>query len=85
MRVAILDPANNMVLPPGRIGEVCINGPNVTSGYLNRPEANKEAFAGGWFHTGACACSVCIVCIGAWHLCTYHMAMDALCMLCMYT
>jgi acyl-CoA synthetase (AMP-forming)/AMP-acid ligase II len=31
----------------GAIGEVCIRGPNVTAGYLNRPEANAEAYAGG--------------------------------------
>lgn len=51
VKVAILDSSCN-VLPPGKIGEVCIQGPNVTKGYLNRPEANEEAFAGGWFHTG---------------------------------
>lgn len=40
------------LLSPGEIGEVVINGPNVTHGYTNNPEANKEAFAHGWFHTG---------------------------------
>ena len=25
---------------------------HVMKGYLNRPEATAEAFAGGWFHTG---------------------------------
>jgi long-chain acyl-CoA synthetase len=34
-------------------GEILAKGPNVTSGYLNRPDANEEAFdADGWFHTG---------------------------------
>ncbi|KAK9828489.1 hypothetical protein WJX72_000277 [[Myrmecia] bisecta] len=51
VKVAILD-AQNKQLPPHQIGEVCIQGPNVTKGYLNNPDANKEAFAGGWFHTG---------------------------------
>lgn len=51
VKVAALD-KDNKVLPAGKIGEVCIQGPNVTKGYLNRPEANEEAFAGGWFHTG---------------------------------
>ncbi|XAR71715.1 Oxalate--CoA ligase [Bertholletia excelsa] len=36
----------------GKIGEVCIRGPNVTRGYKNNPEANKSAFRFGWFHTG---------------------------------
>lgn len=43
--MATLD-KDNKVLPPGKVGEVCIQGPNVTKGYLNRPEANEEAFAG---------------------------------------
>lgn len=51
VKVAILNEACK-VLGPGEIGEVCIQGPNVTKGYKNNPKANKEAFAGGWFHTG---------------------------------
>lgn len=45
VQVAVLDGGNRQV-PTGKIGEVCIQGPNVTKGYLNRPEANKEAYAG---------------------------------------
>lgn len=45
MQVGILDQENKLV-PTGKIGEVCIQGPNVTKGYLNRPEANEEAFSG---------------------------------------
>jgi len=34
-------------------GEILAKGPNITSGYLNRPDANAEAFdKDGWFHTG---------------------------------
>lgn len=34
-------------------GEICVKGPNVTSGYLNRDDANAAAFdVDGWFHTG---------------------------------
>lgn len=35
------------------VGEIVVRGPNVFSGYLDRPEANAEAFLdGGWFRTG---------------------------------
>jgi long-chain acyl-CoA synthetase len=40
-------------LPPGQQGELCIRGTCVTKGYLNKPQATKEAFdAEGWFHSG---------------------------------
>jgi acyl-CoA synthetase (AMP-forming)/AMP-acid ligase II len=39
-------------LPPGRRGEVVIQGPNVIRGYENNPEANAAAFVDGWFKTG---------------------------------
>jgi oxalate---CoA ligase len=33
-------------------GEVVIRGANVTAGYLNNPDANREGFINGWFRTG---------------------------------
>lgn len=49
--MAILD-ENGVVQKEGVSGEVCIRGPNVAKGYKNNPEANKQAFLFGWFHTG---------------------------------
>ena len=40
------------VLPPGKTGEIRIKGPNVTSGYWNRPEETATAYADGYFLTG---------------------------------
>ncbi|MBW2409720.1 MAG: AMP-binding protein [Deltaproteobacteria bacterium] len=39
-------------LPPGTQGEICIRGPNITSGYLNKPEETAGAFWGSWFRSG---------------------------------
>ncbi|THU47896.1 hypothetical protein C4D60_Mb09t20500 [Musa balbisiana] len=51
LEMAILD-EEGARRPPNVPGEVCIRGPNVAKGYKNNPEANKAAFAFGWFHTG---------------------------------
>ena len=39
-------------VPPNGVGELVIRGPNVMKEYWNRPDATKEAFSGGWFHSG---------------------------------
>jgi len=36
----------------GRTGELLARGPNITSGYWNKPEATAAAFTDGWLHTG---------------------------------
>ena len=50
-QIAIVDNAGTF-LPDGSPGEVVIRGPGVTSGYVNNPAANTEAFSGDWFRTG---------------------------------
>jgi long-chain acyl-CoA synthetase len=37
---------------PGDVGELLIKGPNVVTGYWNKPEATAETFTGGWLHSG---------------------------------
>lgn len=49
--MTILD-HKRMVQKEGVSGEVCIRGPNATNGYMNNPEASKQVFQFGWFHTG---------------------------------
>lgn len=39
-------------VPTGQAGEIIYRGPTVMQGYWNRPEADEEAFTGGWFHSG---------------------------------
>jgi long-chain acyl-CoA synthetase len=50
-RARILGP-DGEELPPGEIGEIVYQGPNLMTGYANRPDATAEAMRGGWFHTG---------------------------------
>src|SRR5215471_18869947 len=33
-------------------GEILVRGENVTTGYYNAPDATRDAFQDGWFHTG---------------------------------
>jgi acyl-CoA synthetase (AMP-forming)/AMP-acid ligase II/thioesterase domain-containing protein/acyl carrier protein len=49
--VAVMDEAGNL-LEAGQTGEVVIRGSNVTGGYENNPDANRQAFTKGWFRTG---------------------------------
>ena len=50
----VIDPATMQPVPRDgeTIGEVMFRGNIVMKGYLKNEKATKEAFAGGWFHTG---------------------------------
>ena len=49
--VTIQDEAD-VVLKPGEVGELCVQGKNVMLGYLNLPEETAVALQDGWLHTG---------------------------------
>lgn len=48
----IVDSYTGEELPPGQAGEICIKGPQVMSGYWNRPDATSEVLKDGWLFTG---------------------------------
>jgi fatty-acyl-CoA synthase len=43
---------NGVDVPVGHPGELLFRGATLFSGYLRRPDADAEAFAGGWYHSG---------------------------------
>ncbi len=49
--VRLLD-ADGKAVQDGEPGELCVRGPLVMSGYLNKPAETAEAFRSGWLHTG---------------------------------
>jgi O-succinylbenzoic acid--CoA ligase len=50
LQVRIVGP-DGEVLSPGREGDIEVRGPTVMAGYLNRPEATREALRDGWLRT----------------------------------
>ena len=49
----VVDIATGQELGPHNEGEICIRGPQVMKGYLNRPDATRAMIdADGWLHTG---------------------------------
>jgi fatty-acyl-CoA synthase len=51
VRVALMDDAMREVAD-GEPGEICVQGPLLMKGYLNKPEETEAAFEQGWLHTG---------------------------------
>jgi acyl-CoA synthetase (AMP-forming)/AMP-acid ligase II len=51
--VKIVDVATGAELGPNQEGEICIRGPQVMQGYLNRPDATRAMIdREGWLHSG---------------------------------
>ncbi len=49
--VAVVD-GQDQPVPVGTVGEIVLKGETVISAYAHDPEANREVFRHGWFHTG---------------------------------
>ena len=49
----VVDVTTGAELGPNQEGEICVRGPQVMKGYLNRPDATAAMIDGdGWLHTG---------------------------------
>jgi acyl-CoA synthetase (AMP-forming)/AMP-acid ligase II len=52
LAVRIIDPASGADVEAGAQGELIVRGPNLMSGYHNKPQESAAALKGGWYHTG---------------------------------
>ena len=48
----IVDVQTNVPLPPGEVGELLIQGPQVMQGYWNMPDETAQVLRSGWLHIG---------------------------------
>lgn len=52
LAVRIISPATGEDVAFGEEGELIVRGPNLMSGYHNKPEETASALRKGWYHTG---------------------------------
>ncbi|MGE0751433.1 MAG: class I adenylate-forming enzyme family protein [Variibacter sp.] len=52
LAVRIVDAASGQDVATGGEGELIVRGPNLMSGYHNKPEETATALRNGWYHTG---------------------------------
>ncbi len=48
----ILDLITGEVLPPGKVGELAVKGPQVMGGYWDGDDGSESSLKDGWLHTG---------------------------------
>ncbi|TWE12276.1 class I adenylate-forming enzyme family protein [Rudaeicoccus suwonensis] len=51
-QVPVVDLALYLADPQTGVGELLVRGPNITTGYWNKPEQTRDAFIDGWLRTG---------------------------------
>lgn len=50
-RLKVVDETGR-ALPPLQVGEICLQGDSLFTGYHRQPEMTAAVFNDGWFHTG---------------------------------
>ncbi len=50
--VKVLQPGAATEMPPGQVGELCLFGPQVFSGYWGNPRATREVLTDGYYRSG---------------------------------
>lgn len=50
--VRIMSPASGLDVAVGEEGELIVRGPNLMSGYHNKPQETAATLRNGWYHTG---------------------------------
>ncbi|CAE6854352.1 MULTISPECIES: class I adenylate-forming enzyme family protein [Paraburkholderia] len=51
-RECMIADENGETVRCGEVGELCVRGLGIVKEYIGKPEANAQAFRGGWFRTG---------------------------------